>query len=152
MPDTDDRLQSFAQGTARDLRTLQVKLTHVGVQSKSVPSVAFTSFHHLLRLDWFTPHHANDDTTLWNFTVTPEENERIVKALHAQGFGRTKPASQPDLSLTLVLKESRLGDLQHEAILARDQTATVIATIRDALDPTNGIGRTVLQLREALLT
>lgn len=157
-PSAASGLEVLAGGTARDLRTLQVKLTHVGMQSKPVPSVVFTTFYHIVRMEWFVPlrkpglHYNNDEIALWNFTVTPEEVERIVKSLHKSATGQAAQQTQgPYLSLMLALRESRLGQHDYEAVFSQDQSAIVIQTITDALNADNGMGRKVMALRQQVV-
>jgi len=49
-------LSSFEEFKAMDLselRTLQAKLTYIGTQTKPIPTVAFTSYFHVLDMDRF---------------------------------------------------------------------------------------------------
>lgn|SRR5262249_4685817 len=147
-------LKNLASGEPRDLRTLQGKLTFVGSQKKSVPSLVFTTFHHLARMDWFLPsraggpNHAGKDFFVWHFTLIPEEMKSIVSSLAALGdvFWRSEPPSSPHLSVAASLRESRLGDLAFEAPLDRENSKVVFDAIRGNLDQTNGLARMVMDL------
>ena len=151
-------LSRLAQGTARDLRTLQVKLTYVGPQTKAIPTVAFTTFHHLLQPEWFRGlrtsglSYANDEQDMWNFTVQPEEMLRVAQALAGHDATRQScPLEQACVSLAVVLRDSRLGMVEHEVLLDQRAAASVNAAIRDALDEHDGVGRHVLELQLPLL-
>lgn len=150
-------LETLASGEPRDLRTLQGKLTFVGSQKKSVPSLVFTTFYHLARMDWFLqsktggPNYADNDSIAWHFTTTPEEMKSIVSSLTALGdvFRRSEPPPSPHLSVAMSLMESRLGDLAFEATLDRENSKPVFDTIRGNLDQTNGLARTVMDLHRS---
>lgn len=143
-------IDAFAQQTARDLRGLQIKMTYVGTQRKAVPSVVFSTFYQLVNLESFASlrrpgfHYGNDDSALWNFTVTPEEMERIVKSLR-QKIAQQAPGKieSPALSLMLVLR-----DTHYHGVFAQSASAVLVQAIIDELDPDNGVGRKVLALRQ----
>jgi hypothetical protein len=149
-------LGRLAEGVGRDLHTLQIKLTYVGPQLKGTPSVAFTTFHHLLQMDWFIPlrrphlSYGNDEGDVLNFTVAPEEMTRIVRILaDLEAVRAPSEATSPQLSLMLVLKKSRLGETAYEAVVDADEAQNVNRVIRDALDEGNLIGRKVMDLQGA---
>jgi hypothetical protein len=139
-----DRLR---EGAGRDLHPLQVKLTYVGAQLKSVPSLAFTTFYHRLDMQWFVPlrrngiSYGNDDGEIWNFTIAPEEMTRVVQKLPT-----VADAQSPGVSLMLALKRSRLGDIGMEMLLDAQQAAEMSRVVFDALDPGNGVARKVMTL------
>jgi hypothetical protein len=145
-------LKTLSGGEARDLRTLQGRLTFVGSQKKSVPSLVFTTFHHLARMDWFLapktgPKQADDDSLVWHFTTTPDEMKSIVDSLARLGeVFRDSGPPPPRLSFAMALKESRLGDLAFEATLDTEGSKAVFDAIRENLDSTNGFGRAVMDL------
>lgn len=153
----DGDLERLTRGEGRDLHNLQVKLTHVGARLKGRPSAAFTTFYHLLRMDWFAPlrspglGYGNDEGEVWNFTVSPEEMARVVKTLAAMPEARATGGGDPSLSLSLVLDESRLGRVAHEVVLDAEQGGAVILAMRDALDADNGLARRVLERQRELL-
>jgi hypothetical protein len=151
-------LDRLVEGTPRDLRTLQVKLTHIGTQRKPVAAVIFTTFYHIARLDWFQPlrqagsNHVDDGDWVWNFVVTPEEMQTVVAALgRSEAVRDARRPAAPFLSLMLALRASRIGDITVEALLARDAAATVIETLQAALTSDNGVGRRVLELQRQAL-
>jgi hypothetical protein len=153
-----DELNLLKQGTPRDLRTLQVKLTYVGPQTKPRPTVVFTTFHHLMQMAWFLPMrrddlpYGNDDVAVWNFTVTPEELKHIVEALlKIATTGRSAEDTPPFLSLMLCLRESRLGDVAGELVLGEGAAESMILALYQALDETNGVGRAVVTLQRQVL-
>jgi hypothetical protein len=147
-------LEALKSGEPRDLRTLQGKLTLVGSQKKSVPSLVFTTFHHIARMDWFPPtkaggpNYVGNDSIAWHFTTTPEEVKAIVSSLAALGevFRRSESPPSPHLSLAMALRASRLGDLAFEAALDAGDSKAVFDAIRGSLDQTNGLARTVMGL------
>ena len=152
------QLDTLTQGTAKDLRTLQVKLTYVGPQTKPVPTVVFTTFHHIIRMDWFLPlrrtdlHYDNDDIAVWNFTVTPGEMKQVVTMLAGlETLQAPHETEAPFLSLMLVLQDSRLGEVAIEAVLDQDGAEVVTRAIRDALDENNGLGRNVVDLQRQVV-
>ena len=151
-------LNSLAAGTGTDLRPLQVKLACVGPQSKSLPAIAFTTFHHLLVPDWFidlqTPELPGGECPLWNFTVTPEEMSRVVKELARPGIVPEKSErNSPLLALLISLRNSRLGDMGFESLLTRGDGERVSKAIENALAPTNPLAMGVIrQQRSAVFT
>jgi hypothetical protein len=150
-------LWRLASGTEADLRGLQIKFTYVGVQTKTAPSLAFTTFHHLLQTSWFTVlrtsgvHYDGADHVLWNFTITPEEMKRVAAALTRLDSLDTQELQQPQLSLTLALRESRLGEAGYEAILGRDNAMAVIGAVKEALDHDNASGRKLIAEHQKLI-
>ena len=157
-PSKLNTIDLLSQGTPRDLRTLQVKLTYVGVQTKAVPSVVFTTFYHLVQMAWFLPlgsanlNYANDETSLWNFTVTPEEMKSIsIRLAREECLGSAAAVPMPYLSLMLALRDSRLGEAAVEIILDMDCADGVARAIYDALDDDNGVGRSVIDSLQQLL-
>lgn len=139
-------LKVLAGGEPRDLRTLQGKLTFTGARKKSVPSLVFTTFHHLPRMDWFpSADDGGSDSVVWHFATTPEEMMSAVASL-ARLDGALQRAAPAHLSLALALKESRLGDLAFATTLDRDAAKAAFDAIQGSLDRTNGLARAVMQL------
>ncbi|SRR5579883_2333445 len=155
---SEQELARLAQGTGRDLRNLQVKLTYVGEQTKAIPTIAFTSFHHLIQMDWFRPlrtqglSYENDEHDVWNFTVLPDEMLRVVTALAGLGAVRQScPVDQAYLSLAVVLRDSRLGQSAVEVLLDLPGAEVTNSAIHDALDEQDGVGRRVLELQRQII-
>ncbi len=153
-----DVLNALAAGTATDLRPLQVKLTYIGPQTKPIPTVVFTTFYHVPVLDWFfglrTPglHYNNDDIALWNFTVTPEEMSQVVNAMAKSDIvPENRESGDPLLSLMMAVQGSRIGRVGFEAVLNRDQFGVLNETVRDALDSTNQLARSVIDRQRQLI-
>ena len=151
-------LNMLRQGTPRDLRTLQVKLTYVGPQNKPRHTVVFTTFHHLMQMAWFLPlrrddlHYGNDEVAVWNFTVFPEEMKNIVEALLNGKTDRPVTGDTPAiLSLMMSLRESRLGDVSGELVLGEEAAESLTLALYQALDETNGVGRSVVNLQRQVL-
>ncbi len=140
------------RASARDLRTLQMKLTYVGPQLKPVPSVAFTSFFHVLRTEWFDStrspgiSYANDEYGMWNFTARPEELVDIASQLSWLSAEGDAPAGERIVSLAMVMKESRVGELSAEFLLDRSRTKDAVDSLVRVLSRGNGIARDVLTL------
>ncbi|WP_125612936.1 hypothetical protein [Specibacter cremeus] len=134
----------------RDVRALQVKLTHVGAQKKPVPSVVFASYHHLVDMAWFVPledpalSYANDRAGPFTFAVSPDEMLGVARRIAAAPFART--GRPPVLALALALRESRLGEVGREFILAGPAARDAVRAVTDALSPANGVGRDVMAL------
>jgi hypothetical protein len=147
-------LRALTEGGGRDLQTLQVKLTYVDSQLKGRTSVAFTTFYHVLRMQWFLSlrrpdvNYSNDELDLMNFTVRPEEMSRVVRRLSDMQVGMAPNAvtPSPHMSLMVVLRNSRLGETAYEGLFDTEESNNVRETIRLALDERNGIGRDVLDL------
>jgi hypothetical protein len=153
-----DILNTLAAGTPTDLRPLQVKLTYVGPQTKSVPTVVFTTFYHIPVLNWFvnlrTPglHYSNDDIALWNFTVAPEEMSRVVNAIAKPGIvPENLESGQPLLSVMMAAQGSRIGSVGFEAVVDRNQFRVLSDAIRNALDSTNQLATSVIDRQRQLI-
>jgi hypothetical protein len=153
-----EALNLLGQGTARDLRTLQIKITYIGSQTKPIPTVVFTTIYHLMQMDWFLPlrssnlHYNNDDIAVLNFTVTPDEIQQVVTMLtQLESVRNPRAVDVPYVSLMLVLQESRLGQARFEAVLGRRDAELVIRTIDNALHANNGLAHTVIDLQRQLI-
>lgn len=153
-----EELLALSQGTARDLRTLQIKFTYVGTQHKPLSSVVFTSFYHLVQMEWFLPlrsenlHYANDEIALWHFTVTPEEIHRVVTVLAGMPILQaSNEATAPYLSVMFNMRDSRLGEIATEVVLNRNNAELLMTTLYNALDTSNGVGRMVINLQQQQL-
>jgi hypothetical protein len=133
----DDALNELASGTPTDLRNLQVKFTYVGPQKKPVPTVVFTTLHHVLAMEWFSQlrrpdlHYDNDAIAALNFTVTSEEMVEVVKVMVTSGLHDDNPdASQACLSVMASLKGSRMGDLAFEAVIDSGRCSRLLDSMR----------------------
>lgn len=147
---TAEVLNSLASGSSTDLRPLQIRLAFAGPQSKPLPVVVFTTFHHLLVLNWFTelqsPELSYNEDSLWNFTVTPDEMSRVVKGLAAPGaIPESSEHNAAPFSLALALRQSRLGDVGFEVLMARGDGERLSKTIESALAPTNPLAVGILR-------
>jgi hypothetical protein len=148
-----DYIRQLARAEPRDLRTLQLRLTHVGVQRKSVPAVVLTSFYHLPRAEWFTsfqsPSLNYGGPDAWYATLAPDDFPALLARL-ADAVPGTGAEPQPLLSFIAVLRESRLGEGGCELRLGRGSadtaTAALLAALRDR-EPAH----TVLTLQRSLL-
>lgn len=154
-----NELRLLAEGSARDLRNLQIKLTYLGTQKKPVPTNVFTTYFHKIDMDWFLAmrthglHYGNDEIAVWNFTVSPDQMKMVVDAL-LEGIDTwgTVGVMSPCLSLMLALRESRLGQSACEALLDKESTLNVTATIRDALAAGgNALGRDLVNKQRQMI-
>ncbi len=153
-----DILNTLAAGTATDLRPLQVKLTYIGPQTKPIPTVILTTFYHVPVLDWFvglrTPglHYSNDDIALWNIVVTPEEMSQVVKAMAKPDIvPEGRESSDPLISVMGAAQGSRIGSVGFEAVVNRDQFSVLSEAVRNALDSTNQLARSVIDRQRQLI-
>lgn len=138
------------------MKRAAAKLTHVGEQTGPVLSIVISSFYYLARLDLFRDfqnpraNHANDEMLIiGNFSVAPADFFKLIGAAYTL-CSRSEPTpASPSLSITAVVDapEGRVGD----GFLLSDQGGVVLhREFAAALDPSNGIGQTVLRLqREA---
>lgn len=152
-PYCSDQLTSLAQGTARDLQSLQIKITYLGLQTKPTPTLVFNAYCHLLQMDWFSHlrqpnlHYNNDDIAVWHFTVMPDEMKQIVDSLRNLTNWRDSQANrEPYISLMCVLKASRLGEMSCESVLDGESAKEVIRTIQRAIPSENRLAHGVLDL------
>ena len=135
---TPHPLDALALASARDLRSLQIKLTFVGPHKAPLPSVVFSSCYHLVDLGWFTAladpalSYGNDAVALMNFTAAPEELVDVIAAVAAEPFTRQDRAAAPVLALDLVLKESRAGDVRRSLADGQQVMREAEAELRSA--------------------
>ncbi len=149
--------KEFQAFNVEQVRTLQMKLTYVGEQDKPVPTVAFTSHFNVLDMGKFKPyrrpgfHYGNDDLpNLWAFTCSPEELQKIIKAVGEIRVVRRGEVIGEFISF-MMHNTTPDGDRVHEAILDADTSKLLFEKIKAALDPANkeGIG-TIDQLTRVL--
>lgn len=142
---------SLSQATERDVQRLQVKLTYVGSQTKSMPSLAFSTYLHIVEMSWFSQlrrpglNYANDESNVWTFSVEPAEMLSVVTSIRELDLGISDPpVDAPVLSLTLALRDSPLGSFEFEAVMPTQRARTLVLAIRECLDPGNGLARRLL--------
>jgi hypothetical protein len=148
----DTYLSGLTAASERDLRALQVKWTYVGTQRKPLPSLVFTTCFHLLRMDWFEPlrrpgvSYANDASDPWNFTLMPGEMVSLVDSLARLGLTDAAGPGEATISLSAVLRQSRLGDSGAEILLDRAAMEAVVTVTLRVLDERNGVGHQVVTM------
>lgn len=134
----------FQAMSLKQLKTLQVKLTYVGVQDKGLPSVAFTAPFHVLDLNAFVPFrrpgisYSNDEVKVQTFSATPEELKLLidhVAVLPSVTAGGV--TAEPYLSFALLNTSG--GTKAFEAVLNNTDTADLFAQLRLALQ-SNPVG------------
>ena len=77
--------------------------------------------------------------------------KRVAAALTRLVSLDTQELQQPHLSLTLALRNSRLGEAGYEAILGRDNAMAVIGAVKQALDHDNASGRRLIAEHQKLI-
>jgi hypothetical protein len=148
--------QPFAVLVKQDLTRMRLaagKLTHVGTQSGPVLSIVMSTFYYLPTLELFQQFqhshvsHINDTLpTVGTFSVAPEEFQRLVAAAHLVCSNARLERESPSLSITIVLDtpEGRIGE---GFVLAQEDGVVLHQSLASALDPSNGIGQTVLRFQ-----
>lgn len=146
-------LQQLASSSATDVRGLQVKLSYLGTQKKSVPSIALSTIHHLVDMDQFTHRYPNDETVLLNFTTTPENLLAFVDGLASASGDFGPDGRDPDqvLSVELALDQSRIGSFGLELGLDRAHGVVVHDLAARTLGPGNDVAALVLGLQAGAL-
>lgn len=121
-----------------ELKTLQVKLTYVGIQTRPISSLAFTSPFHALNLAAFVPfrrpgiEYSNDDIKVRTFTASPEElkaiidNVAVLPNVIAGGV-----AQNPYLSFALLNTSN--GTKSFEAVVSKADSLDLFGQLRLAL-------------------
>ena len=135
-----DEFQDF---NLEQLRTLQVKLTYVGIQTKPIPTVAFTSHFNALDMAKFKPlcrpgfDYGNDDLpNIWTFTCSPEELQQMIKSVGEIEAVRQGEVIGEFLSF-MMYNTTPEGDKAFEAILDAETSKLLLSKIRAALDTGN---------------
>jgi len=135
-----DEFQDF---NLEQLRTLQVKLTYVGIQEEPIPTVAFTSSFNTVDMEKFRPfrrsgfHYGNDDLpNIWTFTCSPEELKGMIDAVGEIEAVRQGEVIGEFLSFMMYNTTSE-GDKAFEAILDAETSKLLLSKIRAALDTGN---------------
>ena len=128
-------------GSARDLRSLHVRLAPLGPHPKPRPAVYFTTYYQAPDPSVFEPLVGVDPSAQWFFVARPEEMVSVVQAL-----GPPTETPDPFLAASFALRQSRLGDVTVTSTLDRAGASALVEQILGALDDTNGTGRLVLGL------
>ena len=140
--------EEFQDFNLEQLRTLQVKLTYVGIQEEPIPTVAFTSYFNVLEIAKFKPfrrpgfHYGNDDlANIWTFTCSPDELQQMIESVGEVEAVRQGEVIGEFLSF-MMYNTTPEGDKAFEAILDAETSKLLLDKIRAALDTgnTKGIG------------
>ncbi len=139
--------EEFLQLDDAGLSTLQVKLTYVGSQMKTVATVAFGVAGREIDMAAFARyrrpevHYGNDDDTVVTFDVTLGELRDILSALaRVPGTVTGEPADDEWISL-LLLAGAGGRELAFEALLSAEDGRLVLDGIRLVLADDNDVGR-----------
>ncbi|MFQ6132259.1 MAG: hypothetical protein ACE5R4_09515 [Armatimonadota bacterium] len=143
-------LSDFQAYNQDELLGLQVKLTYVGVQRKTTPTLAFTSYQHVLDMSRFASfrregvHYGNDDAAVWNFTATTAELSAVI-----QGAAKIAAVAQPrdvgDPWVSLMLYNEVGGEEKgFEALLGRADAEKLASAVADAIARQNGLARQIV--------
>ncbi|MFQ6096526.1 MAG: hypothetical protein ACE5O2_02280 [Armatimonadota bacterium] len=134
-----------------ELGALQVKLTYVGVQRKTTPTLAFTSYRNVLDMSRFASfrrpgvHYGNDDVAVWNFTATTAELASFLRA--AGKFRAVAKPHEPDKPWVSLMIYNAVGDEERgfEALLSREDGEKVAAAVAASLSERNGLARQIVR-------
>jgi len=143
----------FQAMTLQELETLQVKLTYVSDQRKTISSVAFTSPTHTLDMTAFVPfrrsdfHYGNDESaeTLRTFTASPQELQTMVAAVKSLPQVTAGNADPDGILSFMLFNSTSSGDKGFEAITNRVDTEALLETIGQSLSPGNSDGRDAIR-------
>jgi hypothetical protein len=129
------------------------KLTHIGEQTIPVGTIVIQAYCYLPSLDVFrvlrspgVSYHNDELPLILNFSVSPDEFRRIVAEASRVWAAAGAIRKQPSLSFAVVVDapEGREGC---EILFARGEGVALHQALRGALDPTNGMGSTVLAIQ-----
>ena len=141
--------KEFEAFDLEQLRTLQVKLTYVGLQSKPFPTIAFTSHLNVLDMEKFIPYrrpgfdYGNDGIFVWTFTCSPEELQQMIESVGEIEAVRRGEVIGEFLSF-MMYNTTPAGEKAHEAILDAETTELLLEAISAALDPASEEGVEIL--------
>lgn len=137
----------FQAMSLEQLKTLQVKLTYVGVQNKGNPSVAFTSSFNTLDLSKFIPfrrpniNYFNDDSKVITFTASPEELKSVIDNV-ATLPNVTAGSVAAESFLSFALLNTSGGTKAFESVMNQSDALALFAKLRIALQGnSNGLRR-----------
>jgi hypothetical protein len=134
----------FQAMSLEQLKSLQVKLTYVGVQNAPIATVAFTTAFNTLDLTKFKPFrrvgisYGNDDfVPVETFNASPEEMKDIIDKVAAlptviAGGVATKPY------LSFAMLNTSGGTKAFEAVLNKTDSAELFTKLRLALNANKG--------------
>ena len=137
----------FTKMNLEELKTLQVKLTYLGIQNKPFKTIVFTSQWNKLDMKKFVPYrrqgfgYMNDDFAMQSFIATPEELQSLI--LSVSSFAPVaggQIAKNPFLSI-MFFNSTAQGDQIHEAVLSYEQTQEFFIYFRGALEKNHNAAR-----------
>ena len=141
----------FQNLDATQLQTLQVKLTFVGTQEKTIATVAFSATGATVDMSRFVPFrregvvYTNDDfPSVRTFPATPEELQAVVDAV-AEIPAATDSATVQEQFLSFMMVAEEGSSIGFEAILGPEDARVLLDYVRTSLNPTN-IGRDTLRV------
>lgn len=131
-------LDQLAAVTPADAAGFQIKLTYVGTQAETVPSLLLHAAATRPSLDDFAPlrtpgvHYENDGAAVWELALEPPAIEAALARVRPLG---AQAVSEPgDASVSLMVHGASGGQrVGAEALLARDAASAAVAALRVAL-------------------
>lgn len=146
----------FQAMSLEQLKTLQVKLTYVGVQNAAIATVAFTTVFNTLDLDKFKPFrrtgisYGNDDfVPVQTFNATPQEMKDTIDNVAAlPNVTAGGVASKSYLSFSMLNTSG--GTKVFEAVLNKADTSELFAKLRLALHANKAGQRKISEMACAL--
>jgi hypothetical protein len=128
----------FQAMSLEQLKTLQVKLTHVGPQKDVVSTIAFASSLNVIDLTLFIPFrrpgisYANDDLSVHTFTATQAQLKAVIDNVGTLP-NVTAGGVAPNPYLSYGLLNTAGGIKAFEAVLNLADTSALMAQLRSAL-------------------
>jgi hypothetical protein len=125
----------FQAMSVEQLKTLQVKLTFVGVQTRPTASVAFTTPFNALDLTGFVPFrrpgisYSNDDSAVKTFTTSAEELDAMIDNVGMLP-NVTAGGVAADQYFSFALLNTVPNSKAFEAVLNKSDTADLFAKLR----------------------
>jgi hypothetical protein len=142
----------FQNLDATQLESLQVKLTFVGTQEKTIPTVAFSATGTTVDMQEFMPFrrdgvvYTNDDfpDILRTFQASAAELQAVVDAV-AEVPAATDGTTVQQEFLSFMMTSTNGDTIGFEAIMRPEDSRVLLDYIRTSLDPTNA-GRDAIRV------
>jgi hypothetical protein len=139
--------ENIVGDTVTDYQYHQIKITYVGMQLKSMPTLAFSSSYLSLDLSRFESYHregidySNDDINVLSFTASPEEIKRFVDSIATiPALTTTANITDPEFSF-MIMRDTGTNEEQcFEALLSGSDCGVLMLKLLASLDPTNSTG------------
>ena len=141
----------FQAMSLEQLKTLQVKLTYVGIQDKVSPSLAFTSSFNTLDLSKFIPFrrpnisYSNDDSKVITFVASPEELKAVIDNV-ATLPNVTAGGVATETFLSFGLLNSSGGTKGFESVMNQSDGSALFSKLRLSLQGNNNGLRRVSEM------